>query len=114
MEIASDEYIEVRNILDMYWQMKRTYQALPKDSTIRLGAIEFPGFDGNYETKQLGYARELCEGDEFSELYKGDNLNSHHPWLERYRAMLQQWLASPDKRQLTEKDLSRILSARFA
>ncbi len=79
-------------------------------SMYRALEIKFPGFDGNEETNQYAYARHLRDEDRFMESLKESDFNSHTPMLGRYREMLYEWNASPDKNSLTADDVRRITS----
>lgn len=101
---------EVLDILDMYRALKDTWEALPTKPAIDEWRVKFPGFDGNREVKQLGFAYYLRKEDKFTEIL-GKDLNSHAPLLDRYRQMLVEWERSANKHNLTESDLIRIASA---
>jgi uncharacterized protein YfbU (UPF0304 family) len=112
-DVATEsEGTEVLNILDMFTALKDAWDALPTKPAIDTWRVEFMGFDGNNEVKQLGLARYLQAEDKFPEhLSKpSKDLNSHAPALGRYRDMLSEWENSADKYNLTEAEIVRIAS----
>jgi uncharacterized protein YfbU (UPF0304 family) len=62
VEIAPAECGEVIDILEMYSDLQRGCDALDDKSDIREYQINFPGFDGNHESKRVGYCRHFCGG----------------------------------------------------
>lgn len=108
--MTEDECREVLDILNMYRALTFSYRDLPEKTGIEERDIEFPGFDGNNEGKQLAYAKYFCALDEgrFTEL--GTPENSHFPTMNRYRRMLEDWESSENKYKLTREDIQRILS----
>jgi uncharacterized protein len=75
--------------------------------------IDFPGFDGNYEGKYLGFAEFFCRARQAYEHLRKENkhLNSHMPTADLYERMLSAWNSSSDKLHLTRDDLIRITQA---
>jgi len=112
--VTEDECREVLDILEMFSVLKRDYEALSKEDRdgIDEWRVKFAGFDGNYETKQMAYARYFCGLDDgrYQELDRGDDFNSHMPTLDRYRAMVGEWKGSANKYELTKEDIIRITS----
>lgn len=107
-----NECKEVINILDMFSFMKDGYKKLSDKSGIDDVWVKFHGFDGNTESKYLGYTRFLIEREhKFIDLDRGDNFNSHMPILDIYRRMLREWEKCPDKYNLSKDDIIRITSA---
>ncbi|MCL4511932.1 MAG: YfbU family protein [Bacteroidetes bacterium] len=111
--LTTEECSEVINILAMFDALKLSYEALEDKSGINKSRIEFSGFDGNNETKQMAYTRFICTSDppRFTRLSRGDDYNSHLPVLSQYRAMLRQWQPIQNKHLLTKDDILRIISA---
>jgi uncharacterized protein len=89
--MSEEECREVWHILDMFRALHDSYKALADKSGIEKRKIEFAGFDGNSESRYLGYASYYCrhDGGRFSELRPVEN--SHMPCLDRYLAMLSRW-----------------------
>lgn len=112
--MSEDECQEVIDILYMFTVLKRRYEVLEDTSGINEWHIEFKGFDGNNETKQMAYARFLCTGSDrhFDELGGGD-FNSHAPLLQAYRCMATQWRDSADRYSPTREEIIRIIIAGF-
>ncbi len=108
-----EECNEVVDILDMFCTLKHSYEELPNKSGIDASEIEFDGFDGNYETKHMVYARYFCnhDGGRFSELTPNNDFNSHAPRLDRYRRMVKRWKDCADKHSLKKEDILRIMAA---
>lgn len=109
---------EILDILDMFSDLRFSYSLLDDKSEIDAEEIEFAGFDGNHELKQMQYA-EYCtlERDRFNSLHsriKKHGVNSHWPMLEEYRRMLPIWrkrktLGRPP---LKKADVKAIIEAR--
>jgi len=111
--------LEVGSILDMYADLLWGFDGLKDKAGIEEVDIAFPGFDGNYETRYMGYCRyylfKLGNYQSLHEQAKRNDCNSHCPMLTTYRAMLEIFL--PIKRQhpptrLTAGSIKRILAAR--
>jgi hypothetical protein len=86
---------EVVNILDMWSFMESAYDKCNAAAKKKIKAeceplgdpIRFHGFDGNNEGEHLSIARFLIEKLERFQSFKGRDLNSHCPSLQRHRAM---------------------------
>jgi uncharacterized protein YfbU (UPF0304 family) len=117
--LSVDECGELYDILSMHSDLKYSYEALADKSGIDPSDLKFWGFDGNNETKWLGYCRHVCDGHEkkFGELERADNFNSHMPTLDMYRRMLKVWQPiSPGKRGISQglsaDQITEIIKAR--
>lgn len=111
--LTTEQCSEVVDILNMHRQMLWAYEKVADKSGIVEGQIEFTGFSGNEETKQMAYTRyvsSLDGGTRFKELNRGDDFNSHVPMLPWYRAMLAEWKNSTNVNRLSKEDLVRITS----
>jgi uncharacterized protein len=98
----------------MHRALLNGYNALRDKSGVDPAELEFRGFDGTCETRQMAYCWFFCEdpsGRMFTELPRGDNFNSHCPMLPRYVAMLQEWRVSSDPNNLTKADIVRVAAA---
>jgi len=99
----------------MFQALQRAYEDLGRPSQVEEWLIKFSGFDGNEETKQLGYCQFLCEREgKFKDLPKGDGYNSHAPLLDGYRRMLGVWKPIRSRRPggaLTLEEIVAIVSA---
>jgi uncharacterized protein len=108
--VTAEEEKEVIDILDMFDALRRSgaVEALPEEAW----KVQFAGFDGNSETKQMAYAGYFCrsDGGRFGSLAITD-FNSHAPSLERYRRQLRAWNESNDRHQLSAEDIRRIADA---
>ncbi len=104
--MTEEECQEVLDILTMFQVLRQSFECLADKSGIEEGAVRFDGFDGNNETKQMGYTRYYCTLPPDGR-FKGDvdvkNLNSHSYRLLRYRAMLAEYNRIKEERP---KDLS--------
>ena len=114
--LTEAECAEVRNIIVMFQQLKRTDGQLSQSDRdgVSHRAIKFLGFDGNHESTRLAYVRYLLRKWEQPELGTGtDGLNSHCPMLETYRLMLVEWnrRQPSGERGLTMADLVAIYGA---
>lgn len=108
---------EVVDILNMFRTLKYRYEELEsKPSNIEPSDVEFEGFDGNNESQMYAFARFfVLEMEHFGEIaeYRNDDLNSHSPKLDGYRAMLRAWKSISDERRykLTAEDIELIVNA---
>ena len=76
--------------------------------------FEFHGFDGNNESAELQYARFLIKGERrFTYLEPGQSEvpNSHHPTLEMYHRMVDEWESRGRSMSLTGDDIKAITGA---
>lgn len=88
--------LEVAKILDMWWTIEWSYGQLSKEDQANLetdaGVIRedarFPGFDGNEEITHYSVAGVMINGVGRFPYFKERDLNSHWPYLHRYRNML--------------------------
>lgn len=87
---------EVANILEAWWFLEQSYANLSKKDKDRVKKeaepfgkrVVFPGFDGNKETEHLHIAKFLINKlDRFVE-FKGRDLNSHVPLIDKHRLMV--------------------------
>lgn len=113
---TEEESEEVVEILAMFDGLKQSYSKLSDKTGINKNQIEFSGFDGNNEGKQMGYAKHFCEsgGGRFTDLENGDNFNSPLPMLPVYRRMLGEWKKiNPNRQlQLTKEEIEGVVGAR--
>jgi uncharacterized protein YfbU (UPF0304 family) len=83
---------EVLDILEMYSDLQRGFDALDDKSAIREYEINFPGFDGHNESKRVGYCRHVCGGrGRYHDLRRPMDWDSHRPLIDAYRRMLAVW-----------------------
>jgi len=103
----------VREVMNMYDALQRSYDALDDKKGIEEEYTKFPGFDSNYEPAHLGYARFVVEREGwFSHLkpFSADFI-SHTPMLDQYRRMTDVWKLAGNRYELTRDDISAILGA---
>ena len=58
--LTKEECSEVVNIMAMFEALNRSYDTLKDKSGIEKALIDFTGFDGNNESKQMAFARFFC------------------------------------------------------
>ena len=109
--LSEEECEEVLAILDMFRALHHSMEKLTDRTGIDLPAVEFDGFDGNNESKQLAYAEFYCKHyDAYAELTV---LNSHGPALGGYRSMRRVWESCVNKHQPTKEEVVAIAKARY-
>ena len=117
-EMSEAQCQEVIDILDMYRALTFSATKVANTALLEHPYFRFRGFDGNYETKQMGYAGYFIEDlGRFQELRYGNDhadLNSHMPTLGKYRNMLAEWARCSDKYNLSTEDMLRMLNAERA
>ena len=116
--LSAEDSREVLDILDMYSDLRFAFDRLKDNAAIKEHEIEFPGFDGNYETERMAYAHYFTiDLARFNSLHPGikqRGLNSHGPMLGIYRRMLPVWRERRKGPQpLTVDDVRAILDARY-
>ena len=87
---------EVADILEMWWTIEWSYDQLSEeeqgsletDAEITQEDARFRGFDGNEEITHYSVAEVMINGLGRFRHFKGRDLNSHWPYLQRYRSML--------------------------
>jgi uncharacterized protein len=120
--ISSDTMTEadchfVVDVLAMHRSLQFACNDLGDMTGIDAHDIEFRGFDGNEESRLLGYCKYFCHEKpgpgRFTELTKAwrDDFNSHWPMADRYRQMLKAWRESANPHELTKDDIVRIVAA---
>ncbi len=98
-----EECREVGDILSMFQGLRQSYEKISDKSGISKRAVEFDGFDGNNETKQMAYTEYYCtlDGGRFEKDVDLRNLNSHSQRLPHYRAMLSEYKRIKDAKPRT-------------
>lgn len=115
--MTHEDCSQVGKIMDMYFILQRSTEELDHADGIDDDRLPFPGFDGNNETPQYGYASFLVNDlDRYANLViEDDHLNSHRPMLEQYRRMLDEF--EPRRRRtfgtqlLDREDVIAVLDA---
>lgn len=123
-QVESPEHVRhVVDVLDMWSFIETGYHALSnpeKDglkSVFPWGEPKFSGFDGNNESRQLSAASFLIEQLGRFTHFKGRELDSHSPTIERDRRMLSVFLpiraelGQRDHPRLNMQDLEQVLGA---
>jgi hypothetical protein len=97
--MSQEEGRRVLDILDMHRDLLWSYEDLEDKSGIERSEVAFLGFDGNNETRALGYARFLIDSGRWTELAdSADGLNSHMPTMDMYGRMLPVWRRARENR----------------
>lgn len=105
----------VLEILDLYRAIEVVKRRTKDSQLLAHNFSIFPGFDGNNETSEMAFCRFLIvRQGKFEEqkqyLSQNDNLNSHMPMVEKYRAMLTA-AEDVDIWSMTAKEALQILNA---
>jgi uncharacterized protein YfbU (UPF0304 family) len=112
-ELPSEECAEVSNIISMYWYLQRNFDSQNGETDLEQRDIEFPGFDGNNETRLMRYAEFiLSDPSKFDGfLLREDSINSHHSYLSAYRDQLSVWEDLDNQYNLDIEEIERIVEA---
>ena len=116
---------EVVDTLEMWSFIESAYKELSQEDKSSIEAeavplgkyVSFRGFDGNNESEHLSIARVLIEKLGRFESFKGRDLNSHIPVVDRYRRMLEVFLPILPQlagRELAASEIITLLNARPA
>jgi uncharacterized protein YfbU (UPF0304 family) len=109
--LSAEECEEVVAILSMFRALRQSTEELTDKTGIDLRDVQFDGFDGNNDTKQLAYPEFFCtRQNRFSEL---NVRNSHMPVLGGYRSMRRVWESCVNKYQPTKEEVVAIAKARY-
>lgn len=117
---------EVIDILSMFADLNWAFDNFTPEQQAAIDhhAITFVGFDGNNETRQMGYARfYLFDMNNFQSLHqqaKATDVNSHCQMLPTYRRMLSVFRTlevpggyDPADHRLTVEQVSAVVTARY-
>ena len=115
-EMPEEECQFVLQILNLYRVIEDKKRVSQDSRLLSHNFSFFRGFDGNQETEHMAFARFLIETQgKFQEqeqyLLKNDNLNSHLPMKEKYRAMLAAAGGAAKSGGLSVEDVIAILDA---
>lgn len=123
-ELTKEDCRLVIRAMDMYWAMQISYERLEDQTGIKKEDLYFPGFDGNNETKFLGYTQFIVERegrftslkfekDQHSGAAGGtDRYNSHWPVVDLYRNRVNYWQQLPNSYELSQEDILALLEIR--
>ena len=106
----------VLEVLDLYRAIEDVKRSSRDPRLLSHPLCIFPGFDGNNESKYLGFCRFLLEKQgKFQEqqqyLAKNDGMNSHMPMIDSYRRMLKAAGNISNVRRLSPEEVMAILDA---
>ena len=112
-DLSDEDAEHVLAILDIYTDLRHSYNQLSDKSEIDKEALVFPGFDGNNETELLGFAEALAKNGTYSDTIGKPAKNSHMPTTEMYKRQIEQWkaLGSP-RAPLSKAQILSIIAAR--
>ncbi|KXW57395.1 hypothetical protein FEMY_20910 [Ferrovum myxofaciens] len=113
-ENLSDEKAQhVLDVLDLFSDLKYSFEHLDDKSGIEEREVHFPGFDGNNEPELLGFAKDLLKYHRYETVLQDRELNSHSQTTEIYKRMLVKWLQLGRPRApLPKETIQDILAAR--
>jgi len=113
MSLPEPDCLFVKDVLEAYGCIQRCGKESGNTSITTHPFYKFSGFDGNDEGEYLGYARFMIQDQgkwNYLEM-SGDNLNSHMPTLDKYRAMVQKWKGCANPLNLTAQEAIDILNS---
>jgi uncharacterized protein len=126
--LTRDESILVIDAMDLYTALQVSYEKLEDEEKEGIDdrRLDFPGFDGNNETKLYAYCRFVVEQerrftglrfhkDRGAQDVSGallDRYNSHMPMVELYRNRIERWKPQRDRYQLPAEEIHAILELR--
>lgn len=110
--LTEEEGREVSEILRMYDHIQYSHKKLGAKSGIEPHEVVFPGFSGNYESKQLAFCDYLGECKMRAKIkVTHESFDSHFPMLHKYRSMLSVWRQFRVDTLLTADQIRSILAA---
>ena len=122
--LSKEQCQEVTATLSMFEDLLLSFGRLADKTGIPAEKVNFPGYDGNDETKYMAYARYFCEtydgGRRFQNLRSSDGFafNSHRSSVPLYRAMLRKHRAIREAKRsagsyepLTKAEIEQVLAA---
>lgn len=103
----------VLDVLNLYEDLIRSYEALTDKDGIEKSALVFPGFDGNHESDLLLFLGALFDEKRYLQVLENNDLNSHMPMVSIYERMLyeHELLGSP-RAPFTSRQIKLILDSR--
>ena len=124
-ELSSDDIRLVKHAMDLYGALQRSYDKLEDEdkAEIREERLDFPGFDGNHETKFLTYSEFVVEKEQRFQYLRFtkdraagaasaaqlDRYNSHMPMVDIYRKRVDYWNPLPDRYELSKDQILAVL-----
>jgi uncharacterized protein YfbU (UPF0304 family) len=103
----------VNDAFCVYDAIQRSYKKLTDTNGIEESAVGFPGFDGNNETSFMAYAEFVREREgRFDYLIvDSDGMNSHWPYVGKYRRMVEIWRREmAGSYELSREQIAKLLS----
>ncbi len=90
--LSKDDTEHVLCILQIYKDLRDSYDKLEDKSNIEEHSIEFPGFDGNHEPELLSFAHALIEDNRYIDVLGKVAINSHSSRTQpTYKRMVSTW-----------------------
>jgi len=113
--ISDDVYTCVDKILEVYSAINQYKRENPGDTAVANDHMStFPGFFGNDEGEYHGFVLFLGRSDPSPEVLAGIDpakLNSHHPMVSTYNAMISYWESLGNERyKLSKAQVTKLLS----
>jgi len=113
--ISDDVYTCVDKILEVYSAINQYKQENPGDTAVANDHMStFPGFFGNDYGEYHGFLLFLGRSDPSPEVLAGIDpakLNSHHPMVSTYNAMISYWESLGNERyKLSKVQITKLLS----
>jgi uncharacterized protein YfbU (UPF0304 family) len=119
-EVDQDACEFVYDVLAMYRDLMRSYDAMVDKAGIELDDVRFAGFDGNNESRLYGFIKFLKGQGLWDEPLATSGMNSHYPTIGRYQKMLANYKAIRDKydpmaksHDLTAEEIKQVMPWRF-
>ncbi len=111
--LSDAEALHVLSVLKLYDDLQSSYRLLTAKGQIKQRDVEFPGFDGNHESRLLRFARSLHKMGHYAQTMGGGAPNSHMETTDMYKRQLAQWnaLGMPTM-PFTHDQICRIVEAR--
>lgn len=96
-KLTHEDQVEILDILDMWRDLQYSYDKLESKGDLPEAEIAFPGWDGNSDRGELGFARLYCRRGEdvpvpYARIRPAPDLDAHLPMIDRYRQMLKIYL----------------------
>jgi len=104
---------EIIAILTMHTDLRIGFDKLVDKTGIELSEIEFTGFDGNNEGRELSYVNYFIKTlGRFTNLDR-DDFNSHEEMKKPYRRMLTAWKLYEGKEKITKDNILAVIKAKY-
>lgn len=112
--MSSEESREVWDTFSMFDALARSIKRLDKPEYFENHFSKFRGYDGNNESKFMGFAAytvKRLKRFEYLDIEGIDGWNSHMPIRETYKRMVEVWKSTESSYELSEPQIDQILGA---